>query len=221
MNCTSRVIATSSPTSTPPVSSAEFQESPKSFLLIFAVAESPIRVLPHGSLPGSLGPSTANVTDLVIPCKERSPGTAYSPKPVRFTLFDLNVIVGNFSTLKKSALFRCASRCASPVVKVATSIDASIVDWEMSAAFSLNAPVMPVKYPLTFEIIMCFTLNSTLECAGSSFQEMKESGATEVVAMLNGSFHFIRCAGIIFVATTNSLRLNNLLAADDLLPRFA
>ena len=48
MNCKSSVIVTSSPTSTPPVSRAAFQASPKSLRLIFVVAESPMRVLPHG-----------------------------------------------------------------------------------------------------------------------------------------------------------------------------
>ena len=39
----------SSPTINPPASSAAFQVSPKSLRLIFVVADTPIRVLPHGS----------------------------------------------------------------------------------------------------------------------------------------------------------------------------
>src|SRR5208337_799406 len=67
MNCTSSVIVTSSPTRMPPVSSAAFHVSPKSLRLIFVVAESPIRVLPQGSLPGAVGPSTLNNTLRVTP----------------------------------------------------------------------------------------------------------------------------------------------------------
>jgi hypothetical protein len=43
MNCTSNAIVTSSPTSTPPDSRAEFQVSPNSLRLIFAEAERPMR----------------------------------------------------------------------------------------------------------------------------------------------------------------------------------
>jgi hypothetical protein len=55
-NSTSNVIVTSSPTRNPPASSATFQFRPKSLRLIFAVAERPIRVLPHGSFPPGVGP---------------------------------------------------------------------------------------------------------------------------------------------------------------------
>src|SRR5690348_18109264 len=65
--CTSRVIVTSSPTRMPPVSNAAFQVRPKSLRLNFVVADKPLRVLPHGSFPGSDGPSTANVTFRVTP----------------------------------------------------------------------------------------------------------------------------------------------------------
>src|ERR1035437_10110456 len=128
MNSTSRVMPMSSPTSTPPVSSAEFQVRPKSFRLILVVAERPMRVLPQGSLPGALGPSTAKVTGLVMPCMVRS--------------------------------------------------------------------------PFTFEIIMCFTLNSAAEWAGSRFQVIREAGVTVVVAMGGGSFHLFGCGTQIFVATS-------------------
>ena len=64
MNSASTVMWTSSPTRMPPVSRAAFQFRPKSLRLIFVVAERPMRVLPHGSLPGALGPSTLKVTCL-------------------------------------------------------------------------------------------------------------------------------------------------------------
>ena len=106
------------------------------------VAESPMRVLPQGSLPGALGPSTAKVTGLVTPCIVRSPVTEYSPWPVRFTEVDLKVIVGYFSTSKKSGLLRCPSRWASPVLRVDTSTVASTEERVGSAVFSLSTPVV-------------------------------------------------------------------------------
>ena len=192
----------SSPTSTPPVSSAEFHVRPKSFRLILVVAERPMRVLPQGSLPGALGPSTAKVTGLVMPCRVRSPVTAYSPSPVRFTAVDLKVMVGYFSASKKSGLLRWPSRWASPVLRVETSMVASTVDAVGSVWFSWKTPVKPVRLPLTLEIIMCFTLNSAAEWAGSRFQVIREAGVTGVVAMGGGSFHFFGCGTQIFVATS-------------------
>ncbi len=203
MNCTSSVICTSSPTRMPPVSRAAFQLRSKSLRLIFAVAESPIRVLPHGSLPGLLGPSTANVTGLVTPCSTRSPVTRYSWSPLRSTFVDLKFMVGYFSTSKKSTLFRCASRCGSPVFKVGTSTDASTLERVESTVCSFRVPLSPLKLPFTFEIIMCFTLNSALECAGSSFQVMVDSGVAVAVAMGGlASFRSVGCGRAISVATT-------------------
>ena len=43
-------METSSPTKTPPVSSAVFHVNPKSFVLMMLLAEAAIRTLPHGSL---------------------------------------------------------------------------------------------------------------------------------------------------------------------------
>src|SRR5579859_3143001 len=55
----------------------------------------------------------------------KSPVTASLPSPVRATRVDLKESVGNFSTSKKSALFRCPSRWASQVLTEAASIEAS------------------------------------------------------------------------------------------------
>src|SRR6266550_4177607 len=66
-NSASKVIDTSSPTTTPPASVKAFQTSPKSFRLIFAVAETPALTLPQGSLTGGVGPSTSKVTARVTP----------------------------------------------------------------------------------------------------------------------------------------------------------
>src|SRR5580692_13144379 len=72
-------MVTSSPTRMPPVSRAAFQVNPKSLRLIFVVAETATRVLPHGSFAGGVGPSTAKRTLWVTPRMVRSPSTASSP----------------------------------------------------------------------------------------------------------------------------------------------
>src|SRR5262245_33073050 len=61
----------SSPTTTPPVSSALFQVRPKSLRLIVVVAVAPRLVLPHGSLIASAVRVVARVTSLVTPCTVR------------------------------------------------------------------------------------------------------------------------------------------------------
>src|SRR5258708_23427968 len=99
-------MVTSSPTRMPPVSRAAFQVSPKFFRLIFVLAEIATRVLPHGSLVGGVGPSTAKLTLRVKPCMLRSPSTDNSPSLTILTHLDLKCRVGNFSTSKKSALLR-------------------------------------------------------------------------------------------------------------------
>ena len=52
--------------------------------------------------------------------------------PIFETRVDLKVKTWNFSTSKKSALFRCASRCGSRVLIVDASMDARIFDLVMS-----------------------------------------------------------------------------------------
>src|SRR5690349_768667 len=105
-NWASRVMVISSPTRIPPVSRAAFQVKPKSLRLILVLAEIPIRVFPQGSLAGGVGPSTAKRTLRVTPRIVRSPSTDNSPSPATLMPVDLKCKVGNFSTWKKSALFR-------------------------------------------------------------------------------------------------------------------
>jgi hypothetical protein len=50
-----------------------------------------------------------------------------------------------------------------------------------SAISSIRVPLTPLKLPFTLEIIMCFTLNSACECAGSIFQVIVEVGLASVV----------------------------------------
>src|SRR6185369_719771 len=150
-----------------------------------AVASSPMRVLPHGSFVGALGPSTSNTTFRVTPWMFRSPATVSTPFFLE-TRLDLKVSVGNFSTSKKSALFRCPSRCASPVLMVAESSETSTPDFVRSALSSFNVPVTPLNSPFTFEIIMCRTLNSAWEWTGSTFQVVAEvTSAAVAVVILN------------------------------------
>src|SRR5215471_19182870 len=94
----SRLILRSSPTRTPPVSSAAFQVSPKSLRLILAAAEAPILALPYGSFSSGDGPSTSKMTSFVTPCIVKSPLTRSSPSPFGVTALLLKVIVGYFST---------------------------------------------------------------------------------------------------------------------------
>jgi len=89
------------------------------------VAETATGVLPHGSFAGGVGPSTAKLTLWVTPRMVRSPSTASSPSLTMLMPLDLKCRVGNFSTSKKSGLFRCASRCSSRVWIEAASIEAS------------------------------------------------------------------------------------------------
>ena len=62
------------------------------------LAETPIRVLPQGSLAGGVGPSTAKRTLRVTPRIVRSPSTDNSPAPTTLMPVDLKCKVGNFST---------------------------------------------------------------------------------------------------------------------------
>src|SRR5258707_10977812 len=97
---------------------------------------------------------------------------------------DLKERVGNFSTSKKSALFKCASRCASRVFTDAASMVTSTFDLVTSPSWRSSVPETPENWPFTFEIIMCLTLNSATECAGSMAQVLTAvCGAVAVVAV--------------------------------------
>src|ERR1700675_722406 len=163
-------MVTSSHTRNPPVSRAVFHVNPKSFRLIFVVADMPIRVLPHGSVAGAVGPSTANATLRVTPRMARFPSTVSSPSPLGLTRVELNDKIGNVCTSKKSALLRCASRSGLWVLIEPTSIEAPTCDLVTSYSSSEITPLMAENCPLTLLIIMCLTLNSAVEWTGSMFQ---------------------------------------------------
>jgi hypothetical protein len=158
-------IFTSSPTSTPPASRAWFQPRPYSLRLILPCASKPMRWLPHGSLPR---PSNVvvRVTSRVVPWTVRLPYVVNaSPVPSKRVL--LNVIAGYFSASRKSADLRWVSRSGSRVSIVAVSIVTSIDAGTVPSAGTSSVPCTPVKRPRTLAIIMCFTTNSTVVCAGS------------------------------------------------------
>ena len=83
-------------------------------------------------------------------------------------------------------------------------MEASTEIWSGSDSSRVRTPVMPVNWPFTLEIIMCLTLNSATEWAGSMFQVVVAvCGACAhcrllcVISCLLG----IRCVTPIFVAT--------------------
>src|SRR5262245_49551867 len=100
----------------------------------------------------------------------KSPSTENSPFWTWLTRPDLNEMSGYFSTSRKSALFKCASRWASRVSIDAASIETSTREFARLDSSKFNTPATFEKCPLTLAIIMCLTLNSASACAGSMFQ---------------------------------------------------
>src|SRR5437773_202275 len=146
---TSIVIVTSSPTATPPASSAWFQVRPKSLRLIFVVACAPARVLPHGSFISGVGPSTSRTTGRVTPCRVRSPLTLYRPVPAGSILVETNVIFGYLATSRKSGLRRWLSRFSMCVSMLAGSISASIRERAGSDSLASTVPDTLPNWPRT------------------------------------------------------------------------
>src|SRR6185503_11284153 len=106
--CESIESFTSSPTTTPPVSSNWFQPKPKSLRLSLPVALNPARLFPYGSLatPSSVASSAIS---FVTPCSVNSPMSRYwfESRDTCSTRRLLKVIVGYLSTSKKSGDLRC------------------------------------------------------------------------------------------------------------------
>jgi hypothetical protein len=96
------------PSRNSPVSSAAFHVRPKSPCLILVVAEAPILAFPKGSFVSADGTSTFRTTSLVTPWIVRSPFKFSSPSPSGVIELLLKMMVGYFSTSRKSALFRCS-----------------------------------------------------------------------------------------------------------------
>ena len=91
--CIDTLICTSSPTRTPPVSSAAFHESPKSFRLIVMPASNAALDEPHGSLavPNYV---TGSVISLATPRIARVPVRSYVSRLVLTMCELVNVMVG-------------------------------------------------------------------------------------------------------------------------------
>src|SRR6185295_19987058 len=78
-------------------------------------------------------------------------------------------IVGYFSVSKKSAVFRWASRVASPVETDVTSALASTFDFNGSSAIVI-VPLKVPNRPRTLLTMRCRETNPTEEWTGSTFQ---------------------------------------------------
>src|SRR5262245_14165781 len=112
----------------------------------------------------------------------KSPSTENSPFWTWLTRPDLNEMSGYFSTSRKSALFKCASRWASRVSIDAASIEASTLEFATLDSSRFKTPATFAKCPFTLAIIMCLTLNSASACAGSMFQVV---GCSDTVCVLS------------------------------------
>src|SRR6185436_7392114 len=157
------VTLTSSPTSSPPPSSAAFQLTSKSLRLIRVVALTPRFSLPQGSRISGDSGSTSSVLSRVMPRMVRSPVTSRCPPLPGSTRFERKVMVGYFCTSKKSGLRRCASRFSSRVLMAVASMVASTDDRVGSASSSTTWPVIWPSSPRTFETIRWRTLKVALE----------------------------------------------------------
>ena len=140
-------------TRTPPLSSATFQVMPKSSRLISVLAVTASFSLPHGSFatPSS---STSRVTSRVTPLIVRSPTTVKSLPFWATTRALPKVMVGNFSTSRKSPETRWASRSLVPVSIEAVCRVASAVE-EAASAPIVMLPVNSWKAPRTLVTMRC------------------------------------------------------------------
>src|SRR5271155_4393312 len=142
--------------------------TPKSWRLILAVAEVPIRRLPHGSFIGAEGTSASRTTSFVTPCIVRSPVTFSFPSPAPSTFFETKVMVGYFCTSRKFGLRRSLSRMSTRVSTEVASIVAWIEDLPGLAGSYFTVPLTLVNAPRTVETPRCRTENCADECGGSS-----------------------------------------------------
>src|SRR6266705_5421313 len=99
------------------------------------------------------------------------------------TLLDLKVIVGYFTTSKKSGLLRWSLRLGSRVSTVVASIVTSTTDLVMSWSSQAIVPVTLWNSPRTVEIIRCFTANCAEVCCGSIRQlELADNAGSDRTA---------------------------------------
>src|SRR6266849_1672884 len=113
---------------------------------------------------------TGRVTFFIV----RSPAIRYWSCAACSIRVLLKLIVGKWSTFKKSGDFKCPSRCLSCVFSVAASIVATTEEAVKSSSLKVISVVRPVKAPLTVMIPMCLAENSTCVCIGSTVQVMAD-----------------------------------------------
>ena len=109
---------------------------------------------------------TARVTPRIV--RSTSPLNALSA--VRSVKRPLKLILGWFSTSRKSALRRWASRAGSPVQIPVASISPSKVAPRQRSQSSSSRPWMFLNRPCTQVTIMCRARNSASVCPGSKIQ---------------------------------------------------
>ena len=145
----------------PPVSRVLLQVKPKSFRSIVVEALKPARVIPIMSVMLPLC-SSSRTTCLVTPRMVRSPCRSYPPRLPSSTLVDLKLMVGKFSTSRKSGLRRCPSRLSLAVLIDAASMLASTAQLSGSSGAKSMLASNSSKLPETLLITMCFTLKVIL-----------------------------------------------------------
>src|SRR3979409_1584569 len=102
----------------------------------------------------------------------RSPVTEERSSAETSTLVLRKEADGYFSTSKKSAERRCASRCASAVSRLAGSMVTSTEEEAGFSASKRSCPLHLVKRPRVFETTMWRTEKATAEWEGSMFQTL-------------------------------------------------
>src|SRR5450755_1514104 len=173
-------------TTTPPPGSLSCQATPNSWRSIRVLASNPIRrIVPRFSSPTQKGVAhsprndTSSGTERVVARIVRSVSARNCVGPTRSVKPPVKVMLGWFSTSKKSALRRCASRSGSPVHSLVASKWPSKRVCLQSPRSKSSSPRMSLKRPRTQVTIMCRARNSASEWPGSKIH----------LAMLNGSRH--------------------------------
>ena len=127
---------------------------PQSERLIVAVASAPhIGFLLNGFSPQTKF-VTLKLTGLVTPIIVKSPSTWTTRSPSNVSLSDLNVSVGNFSTLKNRSPLTIASSLASKVRIDVASIVMSMLPFFASRS-SITLPDTLPKLPRCGDMLIC------------------------------------------------------------------
>ena len=128
--------------------SGDVEATPQSLRLILVLPSKPTRKLPHGSTDCPVF-SNSIVTGFVVSLMVRSPVRTKSSSPFASALVLTKVIVGCFSTSKKSAVRTWASRSSFPVSTLAASISIVAVLFATLSSSRWTSPVQFVNWPRT------------------------------------------------------------------------